>query len=359
MTHAAPPASETAPARPPAPASRRLSPGTLALQVVGGLIGLGLLGWCVYVALQPQNRAKLERLGDASPGQLAAMLGLSAVVVFCSGETFRRVLMPVKRLDLVGVQATNAIGSLLALLPFKLSVVFRVLVHNRRDGVPLLTIGAWFTAVAVVIMAVLAPVMLASAWRGRADVWWGVATVLGVVLFAGGAFAAARVLSAPGPWSRVTRTVERLPIPRRVLQSGLLDRVRDGLRMLSHPRSFAACVGVRVIDLAAQSARVFVAAMIVGKTMPWDQAVLAGSLYFFIGAVAIAGQLGAREGLTALLLVQLMPGVDLSEFAVIVLVVSASEMLVLLAASMVGMVIIRPDRLMAGQVRTGEPPAKV
>jgi Lysylphosphatidylglycerol synthase TM region len=331
----------------PEPADARgMSPAKLALQALGGVIGLSLLVWCVSVAFKPENRAKLERLADAPRDQLALLVALSLIVVLVSGETFRRVLWPIRRLPFVRTHATNAIASLLALLPFKLSIVFRVIVHNRRDSVPLLTIGAWFIAVSGVILTVLAPVMLASWWRGRADAVWLFTATGGVVLSAAALLIVARFTSSDRGWSFVEHLWNTLPIPGLIRRTNLIHRAHEGLRMLSHPGSLTVCVGLRVLDLASQAARVYIAARIVGHDLPWDQAALAGSLYFLVGAVAPTGQLGAREGLTAGLAAALLKGQNLDQFAVIVLVVSASEMLVLLVLSVLGMPIVRPDRLL-------------
>lgn len=327
-------------------AKTRMSGARLALQALGGLVGLGLLVLCVMVALKPDNRAKLERLADAPKDQLALLVGLSLVVVIVSGETFRRVLSPVRSLPFIRTQATNAIASLLALLPFKLSIVFRVIVHNRRDGVPLLTIGAWFIAVAGVIFAVLAPVMLASWWRGQADALWLLGVLMGVACSISALLMVARIVSSDKGWRWVQGVFASIPVVSALKPTSLLDRAHEGLQMLSHPSSLLACVALRLLDLACQTARVYVAARIVGQELPLDQAALAGSLYFLVGAVAPTGQLGAREGLTSYLVSKLLPGQDFSQFAVIVLVVSASEMLVLLVMCVIGMPIVRPDRLL-------------
>lgn len=344
---------------PGAPSERnprtRMSPTKLALQALGGLVGLALLVWCVSVAFKPENRAKLERLADAPKDQLALLVGLSLVVVLVSGETFRRVLWPVRRLPLVRTHATNAIASLLALLPFKLSIVFRVIVHNRRDGVPLLTIGAWFLGVAGVILSVLAPVMLASWWRGKADAVWLFSVAGGVVLASSALLITARIASNDRGWSLIDRLWNAAPIPGIIRSTDLLGRAHEGLRMLSHPGSLMVCIGLRVLDLACQAARVYIAARIVGQELGWDQAALAGSLYFLVGAVAPTGQLGAREGLTAGLAAALLKGQDLNQFAVIVLVVSASELIVLLVMSVLGMPIVRPDRLLIRAQPDGAP----
>nr|HRJ50554.1 hypothetical protein [Phycisphaerales bacterium] len=50
----------------------------VAIQVVGLAVGLALLGWCVSVALRPENRDQLGRLREAPPWMIAGVVGLSA-----------------------------------------------------------------------------------------------------------------------------------------------------------------------------------------------------------------------------------------------------------------------------------------
>lgn len=331
------------------PLRRSMSPMKLALQAVGGLVGIGMLVWCVKIAMSENNQAALKRLADADASDLAMLLGLSLLAVLVAGETFRRVLMPVQRLPVVRTHATNAIASVLALLPFKLSIVFRVLVHNRRDGVGLLTIGAWFAAVAVVILTVLVPVMLASWWRGKADTLWLVSVGVGVLVSAGSLLAVARWISSKRGWAMVQKLWHAMPFPRVIKNSTLLDRAHEGLRMLSHPATLAQCVALRLIDIACQTGRVFLAAKILGLGLTWDQAAVAGSVYFLVGALAPTGQAGAREGLTAVIAAAVLAGHDMNDFAVIVLPISVSELLVLLVLSVLGMPVVRPDKLMLGK----------
>lgn len=331
----------------PEPALRpEMSTTSLILQALGGLIGLGLLVWCVRITLTPANREALAKLSSAPFDQLLALIALSVVVVLVGGETFRRVLMPVKRLPIARTHATNCIAGLLALIPFKLSIVFRVLVHNRRDQVPLLTIGAWFSAVAGLILAVLAPVMLASWLRGKADALWLALALGGVAVVTLMILSIARWMSRPAGWSLAQRLWNAAPLPGAIKRSTLLDRAHEGLRMLSHPGTLLTCVLLRITDLACQAGRVYIAAKLVGHDLPWDQAALAGSVYFLVGAAAPTGQAGAREGLTAAIAAAILPNQDLSTFALIVLPISASELLVLLAGSILGMPIVRPDKLL-------------
>ena len=47
----------------------------LAIQLAGFLAGLGLLVWCASLAFSEKNRAGLERLGEASAGEVSLLAG--------------------------------------------------------------------------------------------------------------------------------------------------------------------------------------------------------------------------------------------------------------------------------------------
>lgn len=323
----------------------RQSPLRIALQIIGGAIGLGLFAWVIMNVAKPENRALLEKLKDAAPGDVALLLGLSVISVSISGSVFRQALTPVRILPMLEVQATNAIASLLALLPFKLSIVFRVLVHNRRDGVPLLTIGAWFASVAATMACVLAPVIAVSVWRGKVDSLWIIASLLGVALCAGLMVLISRLLRTDSGWRVVERLWGALPMPGALRQSSILDRAHEGVRMLSSLPAVGSCVGLRLTDIGVQAARFVVAAGLLGQALAWDQAVLAGSTFFLIGALAPSGQLGAREAGTAGVMHALLASMDFAKLSVVVLTISVMETLVLLVLAAIGVLILRPASL--------------
>lgn len=344
----------------PTPASGRSLGRTLKLtfQALGFAVGIALLWWCVHEAMK--NRDALKRLADATPGQIAALIGATLIVIFASGAAFRETLYPVRRLPMLEVQATNVIACLLALLPFKLSIFFRVLVHNRRDHVPLFTIAAWFGAVSVVILCVLAPMLGAGIWRGRADALWFfgagggmLATLLTVLLFA-------RWVAKPSGWAWAHSMYAKLPLPATLrpgstAASMFFEKSHEGVRMLASPRVVFGCAGLRLLDFAAQAARIAIAAAIVGQPMQWDQALLAGSIFFLITAAAPTGALGAREGGTAWLIGAILPHLDTEKFLVVVLTVSGTEAVVLIVGSLIGLAYLRPDRLKRANARVTQP----
>lgn len=328
------------------------SPGRRAARTVLQLVGfgacIGLMWWVARSVFAPHNRAKLERVGEAPAWQIAALLGLGLATLVINGAIFQVAVRPVKRLRAVDIQSVNAIAALLALLPFKLSVVFRVVMHNRRDRLPLLTIMAWFGAFAASMAAAVIPPLGASLWRGRIDATWWAASVGGIALLTGAVIVGAKLFSDGPGWTWLERTVRRLPLPGAIrgtadgVRPGILPRLHEGLRMLAHPWAVLACVGLRLMDAGVHAARFLIAASILGVALPGEKAVIAGSAYFLIGAAAPTGQLGAREAGTAGLLGTLMKGIDMDQFKLVVLLVSVTEATVLLFAAMGGAAWLRP-----------------
>jgi hypothetical protein len=331
-------------------APRPRSTAKLALQVLGFLIGIALLAWCVHTAFKDPEGFK--RLGQASLRQIAELVGLTIVVVLCSGAVFRETLVPIRKLPMLEVQATNFIACLLVLVPFKLSVLFRVLVHNRRDKVPLLTIGAWFAAVGAVILCVLGPTLLAGIWRrGHADTLWFVSTGGGMFVLLTTLLLIARFFATERGWSWLKGHYGRIPLPARLragstAATALLEKGHEGVRMLASPRVVYGCAILRLMDFAAQAGRIAVAAAIVGQDISWEHALLAGTIFFLITAAAPSGALGAREGGTAWLISAVLPGLDRDRFMLVVLAVSATEAAVLLVGSVISIAYLRPDRLL-------------
>lgn len=328
------------------------------LQVVGFAVGVALLVWAVKIVLAPENREMLDRLRDASTGQALLLAGLCAATVLLNGGCFWLVVRPVKRLRFVDLQATNAVACMLAPLPFKLSVIFRVFVHTARDRMAILTIGAWFACFGLLVVMTYAPVLLAGWWRQRADAMWAAAALVGVAASMGAVVVAAGWFGVESRWNGLTGWVLRLPWPgvvRRVL-SGLIARGHEGVRMLSHGGIVFGSAGLRLADIGVHTARFVLAASILGLALPVDQAVLAGSAFFLIGMLWPAGQVGFREAGTAGMLSLIFPEIDFKPFMVVVTLISATELLTLLVMGAAGLAWLRPGgmRWEAAERRRGK-----
>ncbi|MEQ8770735.1 MAG: hypothetical protein RIB60_09545 [Phycisphaerales bacterium] len=327
------------------------------VQAVGFALGIALLGYCVSLALSADNRQQLTRLSDASAGQILALLGLSAASVAVNGAIFWTVLFPVRRLKLADVIAVNALATFLAYLPFKLSVVARVVVHNRRDGVPLVTMGAWILAVACVLLTTLGPVLTVSVWRRGVDAWWWTAGLTGIVVATAFMLAAARWFAGERGMKRLHAIADWLPtgVFGRAARSERFEQAHAGAAMLAHPWSVTFASVLRLADAGGLAVRFAIAGAILGVDLPWTDAILLGATYFVLGVVSPFGMLGAREGgtlgLAALVgIAAAQQGADgSSPLPVLILFVTGIESVVHIAGGGFAVAWLRADRLLRGR----------
>jgi len=325
----------------------------MAIVQIGGFLGgIGLLVWVVSAALSPENRQLLERLGDATPMQIVLLLFCSVATLVLNGSIFWVTLLPEKRVRHLDIQATNAIATLLSYLPFKLGLIFRIVVHNRRDAVPLLTIGAWYMAMFALIATNLGPPVGASLLlQGVDGVWWTL-TLGGVVVLTSLLVLVSWPLSGDKGMARIHRVLDPIPVPplHTFMRTESFARVHAGFGMLAHPwASFWATV-MRLSDIAAQTARFVIAAQILGIDMGWETATLIATSYFMIGLISPFGMIGTREGgtlgLQALLGIELASAGEGDPMALIILFVSATESIAFFAGAGFGVVWLRADRLL-------------
>ncbi len=323
------------------------SPLAVTLNLAGFALGLGLLWWCGARALSAENSEQLRRLAAAPWWQAGSLVALSMLSVVFNAMAFGDAIAPVRKLPRTDVLAVNFVASLGNYLPFKLGLIFRILTHNRRNALPLLTIAAWMGAMGVLMLCVLGPVLCAGVWRGRADALWWAASIGGVVVLCSAVIGVARFAGTGPGWALIERVWSGVPMPRRLRQSAMLERIREGTRMLGSPGAVARVLAWRFADLATQSARFVVAAAIVGRTIRWDESPLAGCTYYLIGSVSPAGQLGLREAGTAGLAGKVLPGVDFDAFSLIVLMVTAAELVALMLGAAVSLAFLARTRAAA------------
>lgn len=355
----------------------------LVVQVLGFFAALALLAWCVHLAFHPDRPEgapdPIAQVLSAPPASLLGLLALGAASILINGAIFWATLRPVRRLSLRDVQATNALATFLAYLPFKLSLVVRVVIHSRRDRVPLLTIGAWFGAVAVVLVATLGPVGLVSMSRAKLDAWWWGATAGLLVAVIAAVVCSARVLAGVHGRARLAALAVRVvTLPARVWRAGggtasgsdepsgavrrihrivhsrLFAEIHVGSDMLADPRAVAATMLLRLADLLVQAGRFALAAGILDRPIRFDAAILLAATYYLAGVVSPVGMIGTREGAT-IGVAGLTLAETASRLAPVALLVSAADAMVSSVAAGLALVWLRPDRLL----RVSAPPAPV
>lgn len=339
----------------PQPSCRNRRVLRLAVQTIGFLIGLALMGWCVRTALSDDNREQLARLREASVGQVALLLALSAGTLLINGLLFWITLRPVQKVRASDHVAINALCTFLAFLPFKLGTLTRVAINNRRDKVPLLTIGAWYGVMFAVMLAAYLPAMGASVWRRGIDSVWSVACLGGAAGLCALMVLVARPFAGEAGLGRLHALIDhiRLPIVSRLARTDHFERMHTAAAMAASPIDMAGGVALRLLDLGVMSARFVVAGSIVGIAFGWEEAVLVASAYYIIGMLSPFGMLGAREAGTVWMAGTLglaaSTGQSTEEIAssltVLTLFITGTESIVLVGGAAAGLAWLRPDRL--------------
>ncbi|MBL0927770.1 MAG: flippase-like domain-containing protein, partial [Phycisphaerales bacterium] len=308
--------------RPP----RRQSRGQAVFQVVGFAVGLVVLGWVVQRALAPENREALQRLWQAS-WTLVGLLVLATVGrMLADGALFWLTLRPLRRLPVADVLSVNVVATLLSVLPFKLGLVLRMVIHRRRDGVPFKDIIAWMAGMAALGLAVILPVAAAGWWRGQIDALWWLAAGGGSVLAAGAGVVVGRLCSSP--------------------RLGWLAAMSLGsYRVVSHAPTVVAAVAVRGLDLLLISLRFWLAAKIVGAEIGFGTIVVIATTYILVIILAPAGRLGFAEGAAAGVAMLQHSSVPVE---VVTLTVTAVELAAAAVLSIPAAVWLRLDRVLLG-----------
>jgi hypothetical protein len=334
------------PSRSPAQPPARSRTGT-AWQVVAFVIGLGMLGVCVYlVASNPQYRAQIARLATAPWWLLGAVVAITLGLLASTAMVFRSTLSPIRRISILDACTINALCTLLGNLPFKLSLVVRILIHTRRHHIALPTVISWIGGTALVIIISLAPAVAATFVFKTVDARWWLATVLGTIALAIIAVLLARRLAPPDRWHAL---MLRMPgVIQRLAARPMVVKLHHGLATLASPSAVAQALAWRAIDLAGQTLRFWLVAQALGVEMTWAQCLIAGTTYFFLQGASPAGALGTREGGTALVLSQLAGADALA----VILAVTAIESAVNVIAGVASAAYLRPDRL----ARAATPP---
>ena len=326
----------------------------IAFQLLGFVLGLALLAWCIAGALSESNRAQLAKLGDASFAAVAGLIFLCIASLACNGAIFWCAIRPVRKLNALDVQATNAVGTLLAYAPFKLSLLFRILIHTRRDGVPLLMVGGWFAAVAIGITAGTLPLFVTSLVLGRVTPIFAASVLGGLLVLHLVIWRLSAVFAREKGLALLQRLADRLTpsVIARFTRSGSFVNLHAAFDMLSHPWYLALQMVLRAVDLCLLSARLLLAASVLGVSISASQSVIYAAVHFALGALSPTGALGTREGVTAGLASVIDPALA-DQLKLVLLVVLAVESAVTLGAAALGLVRLRPDRLL----RAARPPS--
>jgi hypothetical protein len=273
--------------------------------------------------MSERNQQSIHAMRSAPAWEVALLFALSAASLVLNGLMFWVTLRPVHKLRPVDVVMVSCISTFLAILPFKLSLVARVLIHHRRDGVRFKILIPWVLAMGALGLAVLLPFVAATLLVKQMDItWWTIAL--------GGALAC----NAAAVWCG--RMADRWVILKRLgLGSDLIVR---------HPSAVAGHGALRLADTAILAARFLTAAAIANQIMPVEQAVLLATTYFLLSVITPAGTLGFREAGTAAL--GMTQGLKGDQVALVALVVTGAEVIASGVLAGIAFFWIRPDRLL-------------
>lgn len=332
----------------PAPSNRagRSRVVRLFVQLGGFAAGIALLAWCVSLALSPDNRAQLDRLREATPGQIAALLALSLASLFLNGIIMHLTIAPVRALRRWDVCAINGLAAFLGYLPLKLGFFLRVAIHIRRDRIPLLMVGAWFAAVAIPLLGTAGCLALATLLTREIDARWYAVAATSLVLGSLTVVALARLLGGDRGRKRLRTIATRLRLHMidRFLASESYARLNSATFMLASPRVVFVSVALRVVDFVLQAVRFVIAAKIIGTVMPMSHAFVVASSAFVIGIISPGGPVGAREA--GVIGVLKLLGVENPQSLVLVpLLVTATEAVAYMIGAAIGIAWLGPRRL--------------
>lgn len=247
-----------------------LTPWRLTLQIVGFIVGLGLLAWCI---LRARDQSDLARLGEVSPGAIAALVACTLVSVVANGAIFWSIIQPVSRLRFLDVQLVNCVVNLLNYAPVRLGVLTRLAHHRRVDRLDYLTLVAWYASVALIVLMMMAclvaSTMLATMLRGGVDLVWGV--IFAAMLLAG---------SACLVWISSHHVLARY--------------LRGTQRLMNHRGYLTLTMTLRIIDMVAYSGRLYLAFGILGITLPLSDLIYLAIISMLAGITPV-GNLGFRD----------------------------------------------------------------
>lgn len=302
-----------------------LAPRKIAIQLLGFVVGLSLLAWCIRSAVRGGG---WERLADADLRLVAAMLACSLGSQLLNGAAFWVTIRPVKKIPLLDLEWLNVTCGMLNYAPIRLGALGRILYHVRVDGLGLLQIAGWFTFILYTVALAVASCIVATLVRDQIDLWWFL-LVLGQVALGG----------------IVTRVLVDNPI---IVRHG-----RGINQILAHRVGVWSALAFRLLDLGMFAARMAIALRILGIELPAAHVVVL-ALVALAGSLIPIGRLGFREfcvAITAERLSMMASDVE-SNMQQLALVESAGEAAVLIPVGAIGLLVMR-KRWRAARANTG------
>lgn len=260
---------------------RRITLQRAVLQIVGFLIGVALIVWCVRTAAAD---ADWRRVLDADPLDVAGLLAATVASVIINAGAFWTVLRPIRRHLVWRLSLLNGIAGLLNYAPVRIGLVARVAYHIRVDRMGAGVVASWIAVTALFMLLALVIVGVAT-----------LAVPLGVwtaVLIAGQLVLAKLLLNVTlslPPARAVTARFEALA------------------PMLLNPVAYWGTMSLRLLDIGAFVLRMWLAARILGLSLPKVDVIILALTAQFV-SLSPLGRLGFREAAVAFVASRLESG---------------------------------------------------
>lgn len=242
----------------------------LVIQITGFLIGISLLVWCIKEALAKGDFSKLR---EADPAIVFLMILCTLTSIIANGTIFWAIIRPMLKLKFWDLQFINSVVNILNYAPVRLGLITRLYHHKIVDKLSYFQLIAWYAAFAALYFLMLGALLGSTLARPAIDVLWLV--FLLIILISGAVFF---ILFSANP--------------------RIIKRLRGADRMLSHPGYVSTAMLLRLVDVMAYTARLYLAFKLLNIDLTLRDTILL-TLISMVGNLAPAGALGIREFLVA------------------------------------------------------------
>ncbi|MEM7228361.1 MAG: hypothetical protein AAF432_06035 [Planctomycetota bacterium] len=299
-------------------ASSRLSRRQIITQLIGFVIGLGLLSWCIYQVVQEPDG--FRDLLNADWRYIAGLIACTLVSLFVNGTVFWSTMQPYKKTRFSHLHYLNLVASVLNYAPVRAGLIVRIIYHLRIDGLSLLQIGAWIAAITFTVVITIAACFGATIIRQDIDLITLLLT--GVLLLVFG-----YVLSI------ITRHT-------------IVERYGQGLDLvLSNRRILGVAIGLRLLEIAAIGVRMWCGVRILGLDLNVYEVMLLAYTDLML-SINPLGRVGWREAAIAFVAGMLATNsisteeIDSTVYS-LGLIVSAGELMIVLPTGLAALVWLR------------------
>jgi hypothetical protein len=243
-----------------------LSKRQIVVQVVGFVLGGALLAWCIWIAV---DKGDWGRVREADWRLVAGLAGFTLGSLLANALIFWVTVQPVRRVRVRDMTWLIFVTSLLNYAPIRAGLVARVVYNLRVDGLSALQIAAWFAAIGLTLATSVGALFAATILRPDIDWLWAVLVVVQIAIA-----------------GFILRALAGHPL--------LVSRGRGVDRMLRSHAALWGGIGLRVVDVASLTGRMWCAAAIMGLDFSAPQIVILSIASLAFSLIPL-GRIGYRE----------------------------------------------------------------